>query len=63
MKDHFKFGHLITLGTVQLNNNQVIDLETKFQIHTNVTNFETAPPNPYELSNFFSCLLNVSYMM
>ena len=50
MKDHFKFG------VVYLNNKQVIDLENMVQIHTNVSNFEMAPPNskPYEPSKFFS---------
>ena len=32
---------------------QVIDLETWFEIHTNVSNVETASQKPYRLFNFF----------
>ena len=34
-----------------------MDLETWFQIHTNVSNFEMRPQKPYELSKFFSFVI------
>ena len=44
MKDHFKISHSTKFGVVLLNNKQVMDLEMRFQIHTNVSNFEMASP-------------------
>ena len=53
MKDNFKISYLTKFGTVYFNNNQVIDLETWFQIHTNVSNFKTASPQTCKLSEYF----------
>ena len=36
-----------------MNRDQVIDLEIRFKIHTNVSNFETVSPKTYKLLNFF----------
>ena len=40
---------LTKFGVVSLNNNQVMDLETWFQIHTNVSNFEMASPKTIQI--------------
>ena len=44
MKEYLKISHSTKFGVVWLNNNQVMDIETWFQIHTNVSNFEMASP-------------------
>ena len=44
MKDHVKISHLTKLHAFRANRNQVIDLETWFKIHTNVSNVETSSP-------------------
>ena len=41
MKDHVEIGHLTKYDDVRVNRDQVMDLETWFKIHTNVSNFET----------------------
>ena len=43
-QDHVKISHLTKFSVFWLNNNQVMDLETWFQIHSNVSNFEMASP-------------------
>ena len=42
MKDHVKISHLTKFHAFRANRNQVIDLETWFKIHTNVSNVETS---------------------
>ena len=42
MKDHVEIGHLTKYDTFRVNRDQVIDLEIRFKIHTNVSNFEKA---------------------
>ena len=53
MKDHFEIGHLTKYGALRLNRDQVMDLEIRFKIHTNVSNFEKRPRKPYKLLKFF----------
>ena len=45
MKDHVEIGHLAKYGAFRVNRDQVMDLETWFKIHTNVSNFDKASPN------------------
>ena len=44
MNDHVEIGHLIKHDAFRVNRDQVIDLEIRFKIHTNVSNFEKASP-------------------
>ena len=44
MKDHVEIGHLTKYDAFRVNRFQVIDLEIRFKIHTNVSNFEKASP-------------------
>ena len=44
MKDHVEIGHLTTYDALSVNREQVMDLEIRFKIHTNVSNFEKASP-------------------
>ena len=44
MKDHVEIDHLTKYDALRVNRDQVMDLETWFKIHTNVSNFETASP-------------------
>ena len=44
MNDHVEIGHLTKYDAFRVNRDQVMDLEIWFKIHTNVFNFETAPP-------------------
>ena len=53
MKDHVEIGHLTKYDAFRVNRDQVIDLEIRFKIHTNVSNFEKASPKPYKLLEFF----------
>ena len=39
MKDHVEIGHLTKYDDFRLNRDQVMDLETWFKIHTNVSNY------------------------
>ena len=39
-----KSSHLTKFDALRMNRDQVIDLETWFKIHTNVSNVETASP-------------------
>ena len=53
MKDHVEIGHLTKYDAFRVNRDQVMDLERPFKIHTNVSNFEKAPPKPCKLLKFF----------
>ena len=44
MKDHVEIGHLTKYDAFRMNRDQVMDLEIRFKIHTNVSNFEKASP-------------------
>ena len=44
MKDHVEIGYLTKYDAFSVNRDIVMDLETWFKIHTNVSNFETASP-------------------
>ena len=44
MNDHDESSHLTKFDAFRRNRDQVIDLETWFEIHTNVSNVETASP-------------------
>ena len=44
MKDHVEIGHLIRCDAFGMNRDQVMDLEIRFKIHINVSNFEKAFP-------------------
>ena len=49
MKDHVKIGHLTKYDAFRVNRDQVMDLEIWFKIHTNVFNFEKAPPKTIQV--------------
>ena len=40
MKDHVKIGHLTKYDALWVNRDQVMNLEIRFKIHTNVSNFD-----------------------
>ena len=44
MKDHVERSYLTKFDAFRVNRDQVIDLETRFKINTNVSNLETASP-------------------
>ena len=44
MKYQVEIGHLTNYDAFRVNRDQVIDLEIRFKIHTNVSNFEKASP-------------------
>ena len=44
MKDHVEIGHLTKYDAFMVNRDQVMDLEIRFKIHTNVSNFEKMSP-------------------
>ena len=44
MKEHVKIGHLTKYDAFRMNRDQVMDLEIRSKIHTNVYNFEKASP-------------------
>ena len=44
MKDRVEIGHLTKYDAFRVNRDQVMDLEIRFKIHTNVCNFEKASP-------------------
>ena len=57
MKDHVEIGHLTKYYALRVNRDQVMDLEIRFKIHTNVSNFEKASPKTIINSeNFLSVL-------
>ena len=47
MNDCVERSHLTKFDAFRVNRDQVIDLETWFKIHTNVSNVETASPKPF----------------
>ena len=53
MKDHVKIRHLTKYGALWVNGDQVINLEIRFKIHTNVSNFDKASPKNHINSNVF----------
>ena len=44
MKDHAEIGDLTKYDAFRVNRDQVMVLEIRFKIHTNVSNFEKASP-------------------
>ena len=42
MKDRVEIGHLTKYDAFRVNRDQVMDLEIRFKIRTNVSNFEKA---------------------
>ena len=44
MKDHVEIGHLTKYDASRVNRDQLMDLEIRFKIHTNVSYFEKASP-------------------
>ena len=44
MKDHVEIGHLTKYDAFRVNRDQVMGLEARFKIHTNISNFEKAFP-------------------
>ena len=44
MKDHVEIGHLTKYDAFRVNSGQVMDLEIRVKIYTNVSNFEKASP-------------------
>ena len=44
LRDHVEIRHLTKYDAFRVNRDQVMDLEIRFKIHTNVSNFETASP-------------------
>ena len=53
MKDHVEIGHLTKYNAFRVNRDQLMDLEIRFKIHTNVSNLRKCPPKPYKLLKFF----------
>ena len=53
MKDYVEIGHLSKYDAFRVNRDQVMDLEIRFKIHTNVSNFEKASPKTIKTLNFF----------
>ena len=44
MKDHVEIGYFTKYDAFRVNRDQVMDLEIRFKIHTNISNFEKASP-------------------
>ena len=44
MKDHVETDHLTKYDAIRVNRDQVVDLEIRFKILTNISNFEKASP-------------------
>ena len=57
MKDHVDSSHLTKFDACRMNRDQVMDFETWFKTHTNISNVETASPKPYKLLKFFISLV------
>ena len=49
MKDHVKIGHLTKYDALWVNGDQVMNLEIRFKIHTNVLILTKRPLKPYKL--------------
>ena len=55
MKDHVEIGHLTSYDVFRVNRDKVMDLEIRFKIHTNISNFEKASPkNNINSHNYLS---------
>ena len=53
MKDHVEIGHLTKYDAFRVNrSDQVMDLEIRFKIRTNVSNFEKASPKTIQTLKF-----------
>ena len=57
VKDHVEIDHLTKYDAFRVNGDQVMDLEIRFKIDTNVSNFETASPKTIQTLEFFSSIL------
>ena len=44
MKDNVEIGHLTKYDAFRVNRDQVMDLEIRLKIHTNISNFKKASP-------------------
>ena len=44
MEDHVEIDLLTNYDAFRVSRDQIMDLETRLKIHTNVSNFETASP-------------------
>ena len=44
MKDHGEIGHLTKNDAFRVSRDHVMNLEIRFKIHTNVSNFDEASP-------------------
>ena len=44
MKDHVEIGHSTKYDAYRVNRDQIMDIEIRFKIHTNVSNFKKASP-------------------
>ena len=44
MNDHVEIGHLTKYDAFRMDRDQVMDLEIRVKIHTNVSNFDKASP-------------------
>ena len=44
MKVHVEIGHLTEYDALRVNGDQVMNLEIRFKMHTNISNFEKASP-------------------
>ena len=53
MKDHVEIGHLTKYDAFRANRDQVMDLEVRFKIHTNVSIFERASPKTIQTLKMF----------
>ena len=53
MKDHVESSHLTKVDSFRPNRVQVIALETRFKIHTNISNVETASPKTIQNLKMF----------
>ena len=67
MKDHVKIGHFTKYVALWVNRDQVMNLEIRFKIHTNVSNFDKASPKTIYLVNskivFISLVTTVNPVM
>ena len=45
MKDDVEIGHLTKYDAFRVNRDQVMNLEVRFKIHTNVSNLRQRPQN------------------
>ena len=57
MKDNVEIGRLTKFDSFRLNRDQLMDLETWFKIHTNVSNFRLRLLKPYKLFIFIIIII------